>query len=212
MTVQTPVLKKLILSGYAAAFLGAIPVSPVNLTVLQISVDSGSVQAGWFALGMVLVEAVFIRFSLGGLRQLLERAVVRQLLERIVLLLLFALALFSFYAAYDEGISGSAITTGSGPGNLLVGMGFRLFNPTFMLFWMGLNTAFLTRGILPPSSRHFAWHTLSGSAGTASALLVYCLGGEYLEEHLAPYRRWMHILIGLCFLATAIWLAFGKRK
>lgn len=202
-----------VLIGYLMALLASLPVSPVNLTLLQVGLEAGLRQALWFASGMILVEALFIRFSLGGLLPLLQKTNVRRLLERLTLVLLVGMAAFSLWQALNPAPGGGGFFTPASSGNgFLLGALFRLLNPGMILFWVGANSMLITRQKLPPEARHFNFYTLGGLGGVASALALYIFWGSYLSDYLRLWYVGLQLAIGLFFLAAAAWLIVKQGK
>ena len=197
-------------TGLLVSFAGSVGPSAINLTVLQVSVETGAQQAAWFVLGMILTEWLFIRASLGGIRKLLERTAIRRALERLILVLFVILALVSFRAAYVNEVGRSAFSPDPESNSLLLGIFFRLLNPSMIPYWLGANAGLMARGLLPATKGHFNFYSVGCSLGTLAALGLYIGGGVQLTEHLSDYRQLMHVLIGCFFLGAAGWMIFQK--
>jgi threonine/homoserine/homoserine lactone efflux protein len=197
--------------GLLVSFAGSIGPSAINLTVLQVSVEAGVERAGWFILGMTLTEWVFIRASLGGIRKLLERTAIRRALERLILVLFVVLAIVSFMAAFSDERRTSAFSPDPDSNSLLLGILFRLLNPSMIPYWLGVNAGVLARGMLPPKRGHFNFYAVGCSLGTLAALGLYIGGGAQLTAALADYRAVLDVLIGCFFLGAAAWMILQDR-
>ncbi|TNE53913.1 MAG: hypothetical protein EP344_14690 [Bacteroidetes bacterium] len=200
------------LTGLGLGIAGTLPISPVNLTLLQVGLQSGVYTAIYFAAGMLLLEVLFIRLSLGGLKQLLERTIVRRLLNRTILILLVVLALASFHTAFfREPGTTSIFTPATLESSLVSGLIFRLLNPSMILYWLGTNATLLARDVLPPRVSQFNVYASGCLAGIAVGLAPYIYGGAYLAEYLKPWHTALNILIGCFFLLVAGWMIFNGR-
>lgn len=198
--------------GMGVSFAGSIGPSAINLTVMQVSVEAGVQQAGWFVFGMILTEFIFIRASLGGLRQLLLHANIRRALERLILVLFVVLAVISFSAAFREAQNSSAFSPDTAGNGFLLGIVFRLLNPSMVPYWLGVNAGLIARDMLPPVPAHFNAYTAGCGLGTLVALGLYIAGGAQLTGFFAGYRQLLNLAIGCFFLAAAAWMAFQNRS
>ncbi|MBK8967947.1 MAG: LysE family transporter [Saprospiraceae bacterium] len=197
--------------GLGVSFAGSIGPSAINLTVMQVSVEAGAQQAGWFVLGMILTELVFIRASLGGLQKLLLHTNIRRALERLILILFVVLAAVSFYAAFQEVRQGSTFSPEASGNGFFLGILFRLLNPSMIPYWIGVNAGLMARELLPSAPAHFNVYAVGCALGTLAALGLYVSGGARLTAFFAGYRQWLDLGIGCFFLAAAAWMAFQNR-
>ncbi|MCB0532536.1 MAG: LysE family transporter [Lewinellaceae bacterium] len=198
--------------GAGISFAGSIGPSAINLTVMQVSVEAGIQQAGWFVLGMILTEFIFIRASLGGLRRLLLHANIRRILERLILILFVVLAAISFFAAFRDVQSSSTFSSNTAGNGFLLGILFRLLNPSMVPYWLGVNAGLMARELLPPTPAHFNAYAVGCAFGTVVALGLYIAGGAQLTEFFAGYRQLLNLAIGCFFLAAAAWMAFQNHS
>ncbi len=197
--------------GLGVSFAGSIGPSAINLTVMQVSVETGVQQAGWFVLGMILTELIFIRASLGGLRKLLLHTNIRRALERLILILFVVLAAISFYAAFREVQRSSTFSPDTAGNGFFLGILFRLLNPSMIPYWIGVNAGLMARELLPPTPAHFNAYAVGCALGTLVALGLYVLGGAQLTAFFAGYRQLLDLGIGCFFLAAAAWMAIQSR-
>ncbi|MGB8191604.1 MAG: LysE family transporter, partial [Chitinophagaceae bacterium] len=59
-----PKLLRIFVTGLFISFLGTLPLGTMNIAAMQISVTDGLRPAFYFALGVLLIEIVYVRLSL----------------------------------------------------------------------------------------------------------------------------------------------------
>ena len=63
-------LIKIFLWGFGISFVGSLPPATLNIASMQISVQETITNALYFTLGCLLVEMIFVRISLVGIKWL----------------------------------------------------------------------------------------------------------------------------------------------
>src|SRR5882672_8916688 len=92
-------LIKIFFTGMLVSFLGSLPLGTLNVAAMQISVSEGITAAMLFSLGSLLVEIIYVRLSLVAMDWVRKQEKIFKILEYVTLLIVVALAFFSFYAA-----------------------------------------------------------------------------------------------------------------
>src|SRR4051812_14170620 len=88
--------------GMLVSFLGSLPLGTLNIAAMQISITDGRGPALGFALGILIVEIIYVRISLVAMDKIRKQKKVLLMLEWITLFIIVALAVFSFMAAASK--------------------------------------------------------------------------------------------------------------
>ena len=104
---------RIFFTGLTISLLGTLPLGTLNLTSLQVALADGFLPAVGFALGVLLVEMVYVRITLAGIEWLRKKERWLLLFDQITIALMIAVTsvLFSMAdlaPANDSGISFSA--------------------------------------------------------------------------------------------------------
>src|SRR5262245_985647 len=92
-------LFKIFMTGMFISFLGSLPLGTLNIAAMQIAISDGFTQAMLFSAGSLLVEMIYVRFSLLGIDWIRKQERIFKILEWVTLAIVVALAVSSFYAA-----------------------------------------------------------------------------------------------------------------
>src|SRR3954466_329663 len=92
-------LNRIFWTGMLVSFLGTLPLGTLNVAAMQISATDGIHPAILFALGSLLVEAIYVRVSLVAMDWVRKQKKLFKILEWVTLVIVVALAVSSFYSA-----------------------------------------------------------------------------------------------------------------
>jgi threonine/homoserine/homoserine lactone efflux protein len=196
--------------GLGISFLGSIPLGMMNVSVLQTAAQKGLSAGIQFSLGAILIEMLAVRILLVGTGRFLNRPNWFAFFRGLTLLLLTVLAMGSFWAAFQPVSFKSAPILWENP--FLSGMVFRLVALNMIPFWIGCNTALLSKSILLPLTGQFNQYVVGIGIGSLLAHLLYAWGGNLTANLFIQYHFEFNILVGLVFLGTAIGIVFRKSS
>src|SRR6267378_710352 len=97
-------LLRIFFTGLFISFLGTLPLGTLNVAAMQIAVSDGVRVAIYFALGVLLVEIIYVRISLIGMNWVRKQKQLFRWLEWVTLLIIVALAISSFIAAINPSV------------------------------------------------------------------------------------------------------------
>ncbi len=196
-------LFKIFIWGFAVSFGGSLPPATLNVAAMQISVQESISAAIYFTLGCLLLEMVFVRISLVGIKWLQKQKRLFKWMEWIMFALIVLLAIGSFVAAGKESGSKNIILNNDLP-RFILGLGMRIVNPTQIPYWFGWSTILYSKKILEPKNSFYNLYTIGIGLGTLLGNCVYIFGGKYVVEKLHTNQSMLNYIIGGVFSVTAI--------
>ena len=206
-------LFKILLTGLLVSFLGTLPLGTLNVAAMQISVSEGMYSAMLFSLGSLLAEIIYVRLSLVAMDWVRKQELFFKILEWVTLLIVLALAVFSFYAALNPADNENKILS-SGMPKILLGFSMSALNPVQIPFWFGWSTVLFSKKILLPQSNHYNFYILGIAVGTFIGNLVFIFGGQIIADRINNNQHILNWIIGGIFTITAIiqvWKMMKKK-
>lgn len=202
---------RIFIAGMVISFLGSLPLGTLNIAAMQISITDGIRPALYFVLGALLVEICYVRLSLVAMHWVLQHKRIFRWLEWVAILIIIALAVSSFIAAADPGVSKNVLLSG-GIHRFWLGVMMSAVNPVQIPFWFGWSTVLFSKKLLERRKIHYWLYLLGIGAGTFAGNLVFILGGRLIVDKLNANQQMMHWIIGGIFMLTAIMLIWKTTK
>ena len=201
--------------GMMVSFIGSLPLGTLNIAAMQISIADGKGPAISFAIGILLVEIVYVRISLVAMDKIRKQEKVLRMLEWITLTIILALAVFSFVAAAKGGEGSKNIVLSNGLPRFLLGVVMSALNPVQIPFWFGWSTVLFAKKILLPRNDHYNVYILGIGIGTFIGTCIFIYGGQLMVSKLNANQNVLNYIIGGIFSITAIiqlWKMMKKKK
>ena len=195
---------KIFFVGMLISFLGSLPLGTLNIAAMQISITDGYVPALWFSAGSLLVEAIFVRFSLVAMDKIRKQEKILKMLEWITLFIVVALAVSSFVAAAENNPHAKNIILSNTMHRFFLGFIMSALNPVQIPFWFGWSTVLFTKKILLPQNNHYNLYIGGIAIGTLLGNCVFIFGGKLIVDKLNANQNILHWVIGGIFAVTAI--------
>jgi threonine/homoserine/homoserine lactone efflux protein len=167
-------LIKIFFTGMMVSFLGSLPLGTLNVAAMQISVSEGVVSAMLFSAGSLLVEVIYVRLSLVAMDWVRKQEKIFKILEYITLLIVVALAVFSFYAALHPSEKKNIVLSSPLP-KFWLGAAMCAVNPVQIPFWFGWSTVLFTKKVLLPRTDHYNLYITGIGIGTFAGNCVLFL-------------------------------------
>lgn len=197
------ILFRIFLTGMLISFLGSLPLGTLNVAAMQISITEGYQQALLFSTGSLLVEMIYVRFSLIGIDWIGKQEKLFKILEWVTLLIVVALAVSSFYAALHPSTQKNIILSSSLP-KFVLGAAMCAVNPVQIPFWFGWSTVLLTKKVLLPKSSHYNMYIIGIGIGTLFGNFIFVFGGKLIVDKLNANEHILSWVIGGIFALTAL--------
>src|ERR1044071_9332401 len=138
--------------GMGISFLGSLPLGSMSIASMQISITDGYGHAMWFALGVLLVEMVYVRISLVAMDKIRKHERILKMLEWVTLAIVVALAVSSFITAARNNPDAKNIILSNNMPRIVLGLMMSALNPIQIPFWFGWSTVLFTKKILLPKN------------------------------------------------------------
>jgi threonine/homoserine/homoserine lactone efflux protein len=196
-------LVKLFFIGMSISALGTLPLGTLNIISMQLSVSEGYLKAGYFAIGVAIVEVVYVRISLVGMDWVRKRKNLFKWLDWIALLIVVALAVASFIAASKPQASHNAIINNQ-MNRFLFGLMLSAINPVQIPFWFGWSTVLFSKKVLESNNRHYNFYIVGIGLGTIIGHSVFIFGGQLFAKTLEKNANIVNYVVGSVFAITAI--------
>jgi threonine/homoserine/homoserine lactone efflux protein len=209
-----PKLLRIFVTGLFISFLGTLPLGTMNIAAMQISVTDGLRPAFYFALGVLLIEIVYVRLSLVAMDWIRKNQRLFRILEWVTLLIILALAISSFVAAANPGHQKNVVLSNT-LHRFWLGMTMSALNPVQIPFWFGWSTVLFTKKVLLPRNSHYNIYIAGIGIGTFAGMCVFVFGGRLLVDSLNSNQHVINWILGGIFALTALiqaWRMFKKKK
>jgi threonine/homoserine/homoserine lactone efflux protein len=208
-----PSLLKIFFTGMLVSFLGSLPLGTLNVAAMQISVSDGVIQAMLFSIGSLIAEIIYVRISLVAMDWVRKQELFFKILEWVTLLIVLALAGFSFYAALNPSVHENKILSSSLP-KIILGFTMSALNPVQIPFWFGWSTVLFSKKILLPRNDHYNTYIIGIGIGTFAGNLLFIYGGKFIADKINNNQHILNWIVGSIFTITAliqIWKMSRKK-
>jgi threonine/homoserine/homoserine lactone efflux protein len=196
-------LKRIFWTGMLVSFLGTLPLGTLNIAAMQISATDGIHPAVLFALGSLIVEAIYVRISLVAMDWVRKQKKLFKILEWVTLLIVIALSVSSFYAAMHPAVEKNIILS-STLNRFFLGMMMCSVSPAQIPFWFGWSTVLFTKKILLPKASFYNMYIFGIALGTFAGNCIFIFGGRLMVDTLNAKQSVMNWIIGSIFGLTAL--------
>ena len=196
-------LIKIFFIGMLISALGTLPLGTLNIISMQLSVAEGYRTACYFAVGVALVEIVYVRISLVGMDWVRKRKNLFKWLDWIAILIVAGLAVASFIAATKPQASHNALISNH-MNRFLFGLMLSAINPVQIPFWFGWSTVLFTKNILLPKNSNYNSYIVGIGLGTLLGNSVFIFGGKWLVSKLKASQQAINIAVGIIFVISAV--------
>lgn len=190
--------------GITISFLGQLPVGTLSMTATQIAVQESFRNAWKYAIGVALVEMIYLRLVLSGLQWIVDHQIVLTVFYWLTCLFFLVLGIWSFITAYKQQQDKKALLLNNRIDRFLLGMSMGALNPAQIPFWFIWTGYFLNLGWLKAGAASFNLFTLGSGIGTIGGLWVYMYGGNWLVQKMKTSNRTLNIIMGIIFIVAAV--------
>lgn len=194
---------KVFVWGMIISALGTLPLGSLNVISMQLSVAEGYRNAILFALGVAIIEIIYVRVSLVGMEWVQRQKKVFKWLEWIALLIVTMLAVGSFMAAMKPKGASNVIISNHMQ-RFLFGVVMSAINPVQIPFWFGWSTVLFSKKILLPRNSYYNAYIIGIGIGTLLGHSVFIYGGQVFIHKLNENVNLVNYALGAVFAFTAI--------
>ena len=195
---------KIFTAGMVISFLGSLPLGTLNIAAMQIAVQETVRRGLAFALGVAIVEILYVRLSLKGIDWIIENKKVFYFMEWATVVLFIILAVSSFMVSRRTEGRQKNILLNNKVNRFWLGLTMSAVNPVQIPFWFLWSSYLFSTGLLKANNYHFNVYTLGIGVGTVSGLLLFIYGGKWIVQRLNARQRTINLVVALVFLVSAI--------
>ena len=186
------------------SFLGSLPLGTLNIAAMQIAVQETVRRALAYALGVAIVEILYVRLSLKGIDWIIANRKVFYILEWVTVVLILVLAVSSFIVSRRSESRQKNILLNNKVNRFWLGLSMSAVNPVQIPFWFLWSSYLYSTGLLKADSYYFNAYTLGIGVGTVTGLLLFIYGGKWIVQRLNTGQRTINLIVALVFFVSAI--------
>ncbi len=190
--------------GLFISFLGSLPLGTLNVAAMQIGIQESIKNAIYFSLGSLLVEMIYVRFSLMGVDWIRKQEKLMKVMECLTLIIIISLAVGSFISATKDGGNAKNVLLENNTHRFLLGMFMCAVNPVQIPFWFGWSTVLFTKKILEPNKMQYNFYILGIGLGTWTGNCIFIFGGKWMFKKITNSQQNLNWIIGGVFAIAAL--------
>ncbi len=190
--------------GFLVSFLGQLPLGNMSFTSTQICIQEGAKKAWQFAIGVAIVEMIYLRFALTGMDWIVRHRIWFLTLGWITVVMFFVLGFLAFRMAKKQSGEKKALLLKNKLNRFVLGLMMSALNPVQIPFWFLWTSTFIQTKVLPVNEVSFNLFTGGAGAGTLSGLAVYIHGGNWLVSKMKTSNKTLNKVMGVIFMITAL--------
>ena len=192
-----------VLAGMLISFLGQLPLSSMNMMATQLSIQEGFKKAWLFGIGIAIVEVIYLRFALSGMRWVLQHKLLFNALGWITVVLFLILGVASFATARKQHREKKGLLLNNKVNRFILGITISAVNPVQIPFWFIWSSYLVNNKILEPGFLDYNLFTAGAGTGTLTGIAVYIHGGNWLITKMKTSNRTLNKVMGVIFIITA---------
>ena len=191
--------------GFLVSFLGQLPLGNMSFTSTQVCIQEGFTKAWEFAIGVAIVEMIYLRFALTGMDWIVRHRTSFIVLGWLTVVMFFVLGVMAFITARKQKKEEKkALILNNKLNRFVLGLMMSALNPVQIPFWFLWTSTFIQAKVLPVKAVSFNLFTAGAGAGTLSGLAVYIYGGNWLVSKMKTSNQTLNKVMGVIFMITAL--------
>ena len=196
----------IIFMGFLVSFLGQLPLGNMSFTSTQICIQEGFLSSWKFAIGVAIVEMIYLRFALKGMDWVVQHRPFFIALGWVTVILFLFLGIMSFISARKEklGTKKKSFLLDNKLNRFVLGLSMSALNPLQIPFWFLWTSTLIQAKLLPVTTTCFNSFTIGAGVGTLGGLAVYIHGGNWLVTKMKTSNHTMNKIMGIILLITAL--------
>lgn len=194
----------LLFVGFLVSFLGQLPLGNMSFTATQICLQEGFKQGWLYAVGVAIVEMIYLRFALTGMDWVVQHRVWFLGLGWVTVVMFLVLGVLAFRVAQKQGKEEKALLLNNQLNRFALGITMSALNPIQIPFWFLWTSTFIQSRVVPVDAISFNLFTVGAGVGTLSGLAVYIHGGNWLVTNMKTSNQTLNKIMGIIFFITAL--------
>ncbi len=189
--------------GFLVSFLGQLPLGNMSFTSTQICIQEGVKPAWKFALGVAIVEMIYLRFALTGMNWIVQHRMLFVILGWLTVVLFGVLGVMAFISAQKQDSQKKTLLLKNKLNRFVLGLSMSALNPLQIPFWFLWTSTLIQTKVLPVAALPFNLFTIGAGAGTLGGLALYIHGGNWLVTKMNTSNKTLNKVMGVIFVITA---------
>lgn len=194
----------ILLIAFGISFLGQIVLSNMNMAATQLSVQEGFKKAWHFAIGVAIVEIIYLRIALSGMSWVTQHKTIFQVLGWLTVLVFLVLGIIAFITATKQVSEKKGVLIDNTLNRFLLGITISALNPVQIPFWFLWSTQLIQNKVLQPSFYQFNIFCIGAGLGTLAGIGIYIHGGYWAINKMKTSNKTLNIIMGVVFIITAL--------
>jgi threonine/homoserine/homoserine lactone efflux protein len=197
-----------ILIGWLVSFLGQLPLGTMSLTSTQIAVEENLKNAWKYALGVALVEIVYLRLVLIGTNWVTEHQLFYEIFGWAAVAMFLVFSVLSFISAIKHKEGDKPLLLKNKVNRFFLGISMSAVNVAQIPFWFIWSTYVVDLKGMNRTTIDYNFFTLGCGIGTISGLALYMYGGKAIIDKVKNGARILSIIMAIVFIIAAIVQAY----
>jgi threonine/homoserine/homoserine lactone efflux protein len=194
----------IIFMGFLVSFLGQLPLGNMSFTSTQICIQEGFKKAWQYAIGVAIVEMIYLRLALTGMHWVVQHRTLFLGLGWLTVVLFLVLGVMAFVTARKQKEEKKALLLNNKLNRFVLGLTMSALNPAQVPFWFLWTSTLIQAKILPVATGPFNEFTIGAGTGTLAGLAVYIHGGNWLVAKKKTSNQTLNKIMGVIFMITAL--------
>src|SRR6478672_9632774 len=190
--------------GWLVSFLGQLPLGTMSITSTQIAVQENFRNAWKYALGVAIVEIIYLRLTLSGVGWIIRHELFFIIVGWLTVTVFLVLSVTSFIAARKQDEEKKALLLENDLHRFFLGLSMSALNPAQIPFWFIWSSYLLDAKVLHSDTNAFNIFAAGCGMGTISGLALYMYGGNWLITKMNTSNRTLNFVMGIIFFIAAI--------
>ncbi len=190
--------------GFLISFLGQLPLGNMSFTATQICIQEGVRKAWQYAVGVALVEMIYLRLALRGMDWVVRHRTLFIALGWITVVMFLVLGILAFVTARKQSQEKKAVLLNNRLHRFVLGLMMSALNPVQIPFWFLWTSTLIQTNVLQVASLPFDLFTIGAGLGTITGLAVYIHGGNWLVARHQTSNKTLNQIMGIIFMLTAL--------
>ena len=189
--------------GMMISFLGTLPMSNLNITAMQISLQESVPNAMYYSLGTLVAEMIIVRIAIEGIDWVRHKKKMFKIFEWVTFFIIVAFAIGSFVAA-AKAYEAKNVLLSNNMNRFILGLLMSVLTPNHIPFWFGWSTVLFSRNILKAGNAYYNVYIVAIGLGTFLANCIYIYGGEFIISKISTNQHVLNYILGFVFAITAL--------
>lgn len=190
--------------GWLVSFLGQLPLGTMSITSTQIAVQENFKNAWLYAIGVAIVEIIYLRLTLYGVNWIMQHKLLFQVLGWLTVAVFLILGIISFITARKQHAEKKALLLNNKLNRFFLGLSMSALNPAQVPFWFIWSSYLIDNKVLATNFTEFNLFTAGCGTGTISGLALYMYGGNWLITKMNTSTKTLNSIMGAIFVVAAL--------